>query len=79
MAKSPKLGLAITPASESTKRFIDFRTELAGDSPESNMMILDTEVGKVIDRCEEYDTKALHGECSKMVLVPQIPHNRKEV
>lgn len=57
MAKSPKLGLTITPASESTKRFIDFRSELAGDSPESNMMILDAEVGKVIDRCEEYDTK----------------------
>lgn len=57
MAKSPKLGLTLTPASESTKRFVDFRTELAGDSPESNMMILDKEVGKVIDRCEEYDTK----------------------
>ena len=57
MAKSPKLGLTLTPATESTKRFIDFRDELAGDSPESNMMILDTEIGKVIDRCETYDTQ----------------------
>lgn len=57
MAKSPKLGLTLTPSTESTKRFIDFRTELAGDSPESNMMILDEKVGGVIERCEEYDTK----------------------
>ena len=56
MALSPKLGLTLTPASESTKKFIDFRSELAGDSATSNMMIIDTELGKVIDRCEEYDT-----------------------
>lgn len=57
MAKSPKLGLTLTPASESTKNFKVFRSELAGDSSDSNMMILDTEVGKLKDRCEEYDTK----------------------
>lgn len=57
MSKSPKLGLALTPASESTKNFIDFRSELAGDSSDSNMMILDTELGRVKERCEEYDTQ----------------------
>ena len=57
MAKSPKLGLTLTPASESTKKFLEFRTEMAGDSPTSNMMILDAAVGKVADRCEEYDTQ----------------------
>ncbi len=58
MAKSPKLGLTLTPSSESTKKFLAFRTEMAGDSPTSNMMILDAAVGKVADRCEEYDTQA---------------------
>ncbi len=57
MTKSPKLGLTLTPASESTKNFVDFRSQLAGDSTDSNMMILDTEVGKVKDRCEVYDTQ----------------------
>lgn len=56
MSKSPKLGLTLTPATESLKSFIDFRTELAGDSTESNMMILDTEVGEIKEKCNEYDT-----------------------
>lgn len=56
MSKSPNLGLTLTAASEKTKRFADFRTELAGDAETSNMMIIDRELGKVIDRCEEYDT-----------------------
>lgn len=52
MSKSPKLGLTLTPASESSKTFIAFRTELAGDSADSNMMILDAEVGKLKEKCD---------------------------
>lgn len=47
MAKTPNLNLNITPASESTKRFLDFRKELAGNDKESNMMILDEVVGNM--------------------------------
>lgn len=56
MATSPKLGLTLTPASEDSKTFLDFRTELSGDQSTSNMMILDTEVGNLKEKCEEYDT-----------------------
>ncbi len=55
MALSPKLGLTVTSASETSKPFRDFRTELAGDNATSNMMIIDAELGRVKDRCEEYD------------------------
>ena len=44
MNKSPNIGLNLTPYSESSKTFIDFRTELAGDSESSNMMIIDSEI-----------------------------------
>ncbi len=57
MDKSPNLGLTLTPRGEGTKRFIDFRDELAGDGKTSNMMILDEKVGEVIDRCKAYDTQ----------------------
>lgn len=77
MATSPKLGLALTSSSESTKKFIDFRTELAGDSPTSNMMILDTEVGKVIDRCNEYDTKPFTWGMLKNGFAPSNPINSR--
>ena len=56
MSKSPNIGLTLTPASEDTKNFKDFRTELAGDSSDSNMMILDTEIGDVKSRCDGFDT-----------------------
>ena len=59
MSKSPNIGLTLTPASEDTKNFKDFRTELAGDSPDSNMMILDTEIGDVKSRCDELDTEPI--------------------
>lgn len=51
MALSPNIGLTLTPESEISKRFIDFRTELAGDSDGSNMMIIDAEIQAVKDRC----------------------------
>lgn len=56
MDKSPRLSLTLTPAAESEKRFRDFRTELAGDEPESNMMILDTAVGGAMDRLDAHDS-----------------------
>lgn len=57
MALTPNLGLTITPLDESTKRFVDFRSEIAGDSPTSNMVIIDTEFGKLLVRIEEYENK----------------------
>ncbi len=47
MNKSPNLGLSLTPASDGAKTFIVFRTELSGDDSDSNMMIIDTEIGKL--------------------------------
>lgn len=55
MALTPNLGLTITPLDESTKRFVDFRSEIAGDSPTSNMVIIDTEFGKLQVKIEEYE------------------------
>lgn len=57
MSKSPKLGLNLTPASESLKNFVVFRTELAGDASDSNMMILDTEVGAIKEQCEKISSQ----------------------
>ena len=47
MTTSPNLGLTLTPSTEATKNFLNWRTEMAGDSVDSNMMILDTEVGTI--------------------------------
>lgn len=68
MSKSPNIGLTLTPASESTKNFVKFRTELAGDSLDSNMMILDTEIGSVKERCNGFDTdiKDITDHCDTM-------------
>jgi len=61
MSTSPNLGLTLTPESESSKRFIDFRTELAGDQSTSNMMKIDAAIKEdrdAIDALEE-DTESL--------------------
>ena len=55
MSKSPNINLSLTPRSEGSKKFIDFRTELAGDSEESNMMIIDNEIAAIKKRCDGYD------------------------
>lgn len=47
MSKSPNLSLNLTSASDGTKTFLSFRTELAGENSDSNMMILDAEFGKL--------------------------------
>ena len=52
MAKSPNLGLNITPESESTKRFLEWRTELAGTGSDSNMMIIDAAVAAAQDTAD---------------------------
>lgn len=44
---TPNLGLALTPADDQTKTFKAFRDELAGNGQNSNMMILDTEIGEL--------------------------------
>lgn len=57
MSKSPNLGLTLTSESESDKKFKDFRKEIAGDGDDSNMMIIDTEVGAIKQQYEELNTK----------------------
>lgn len=47
MSKTINIKLNITPASESDKKFSDFREELAGDSENSNMVIIDREIGEL--------------------------------
>lgn len=55
MSKSPNLGLNLTPET-TDKSFIDWRLEENGEGTESNMMILDTEVGAVKDRQTSIDS-----------------------
>ena len=68
MSKSPNIGLTLTPQTESTKRFLDFRTELAGDTEDSNMMIIDTEIGAVYERCDgiDADIENTNGRCDNI-------------
>lgn len=47
--KTPNLGLNVTPVSDTEKRFMDFRTEVAGDQPDSNMSIIDKKFGESKD------------------------------
>jgi hypothetical protein len=44
MPKTPNIGLTLTPESDDQKTFLTFRTELAGDGADSNMLIIDTEI-----------------------------------
>lgn len=55
MSKSPNIGLTLTPRDETSKNFQDFRTELAGDAEDSNMMILDKEVSDLKGRCDSLE------------------------
>jgi hypothetical protein len=50
VAKTSRINLNITSASDDTKRFRDFRTELAGDADDSNMVVIDREIGKLQDK-----------------------------
>lgn len=55
MSKSPNLGLNLTSATDDDVYFLAFRTLLAGDSSDSNMMILDKEIGSIKKDIEELD------------------------
>lgn len=54
MSKSPKLGLTLTPEATDI-HFLDWRLAENGDGEDSNMMILDAEVGAVKERQESID------------------------
>lgn len=56
MSKTPNISLEVTAVTDTGKTFRDFRTELAGDGPGSNMSIIDKEIGAVKERCDVYDT-----------------------
>lgn len=56
MDKTPNLGLHLTPEGNNQKRFITYRTELSGDQADSNMMILDTAIQKLIDQVKQCQT-----------------------
>lgn len=47
MAKTANIALNITPESEDTKPFKTWRTEMAGDASDTNMQIIDAEIGKI--------------------------------
>lgn len=55
MSKSPNLGLHLTPET-TDENFLDWRLAENGDGEDSNMMILDTEVGAVKERQESIDS-----------------------
>ena len=50
MDKSPFLALALTPTEDNQKKFIVFRTEMAGDGETSNMMIIDAVIRALSER-----------------------------
>ena len=47
MTKTTNIGLNIVSAAEDGKSFLSFRTELAGDGEDSNMVIIDKEIGEL--------------------------------
>lgn len=57
MTSTPFLGLPLTPAADDQKKFLVFRTEIAGDSDNSALMKIDNAV-KGID--EKADGLATH-------------------
>lgn len=56
MDKSPNLGLHLTPETDVQKKFLQYRVELSGDTDDSNMMILDTAIQKLIDQVKQCQT-----------------------
>ncbi|MBQ5824907.1 MAG: hypothetical protein IIW48_08880 [Clostridia bacterium] len=56
MDKSPILGLHLTPEAETTKLFKEFRLELAGDTEDSNMIIIDNAIKALIERLDALET-----------------------
>lgn len=47
MATSPYLNLPLTDASETTKKFLDFRVELASSDANSALMLIDTKIEEI--------------------------------
>lgn len=48
MSKSPNLNLTLTAESESAKKFLQWRKEMAGTDSDSNLMILDTVIAELM-------------------------------
>lgn len=53
MGTTPNYGFITTPATDSTKRFIDWRVELAGDDPESTLMKIDSILASLDAKADE--------------------------
>lgn len=53
MSLSPNIGLTLTPLSETTKTFQEWRRQLSGDGDGSNMMIIDREIGEIKQKFPE--------------------------
>lgn len=68
MSKTQHLNLNLTLATEKEKTFYDFRTELAGDGEDSNMVILDNEIYALQVRAEELDGK-IDSEIEKVMAI----------
>lgn len=56
MPESPTIGLHLTPESEETKIFREWRTEMSGDDENSNLMIIDSAFKDVQDKITEIDS-----------------------
>ena len=50
MDKTSRIGLTVFSAASDTEAFRVFRTAIAGDGDESNMIIIDDEIAKLQDR-----------------------------
>jgi hypothetical protein len=50
MIKTNRIGLNVTTPADDTMYFKSFRQAIASEDPESNMVIIDGEIGKLIDR-----------------------------
>ena len=55
MGTTPNYGFITTPATDSTKRFIDWRVELTGDDPESTLMKIDTILADINEKAGGID------------------------
>ena len=55
MPKSPNIGLELTPRTDTSKKFINYRTEMSGIEEDSNLMIIDGEIKKIHDSIDEHE------------------------
>lgn len=53
MTNTPYLGLPLTPAADDQKKFLVFRTEIAGDTADSALVKIDNAIKTTDEKTEE--------------------------